>query len=115
MKRRFRLTKSTDFQRVRRYGRSFAHPLLVLVVLSNAVDKLRIGVVAGRFTGNAVRRNRVKRQIRAALLPFRDSIPLGWDAIFIARRPITDASFEEIRDAVQTLLLRAGIIKKDVV
>lgn len=87
----------------------------MLVVLPNEAQELRFGVVAGRFTGNAVFRNRVKRQIRAAILPFRDSIPLGWDMIFIARRPITGASFEKIRDAVQTLLSRAGIMKKDVV
>ena len=32
MQRRFRLTRSEDFKRVRRSGKSYAHPLVVLIV-----------------------------------------------------------------------------------
>lgn len=114
MERRFRLTKSADFQRVRRLGRSYAHPFLVLVISPGDANNLRIGVVAGRNIGNAVIRNRVKRRLRAALSPFRERIALGWDMIFIARKPITEASFEKIQDVVKTLLQRASVLEIDV-
>jgi hypothetical protein len=58
VKRRFRLTRSTDFKRVRRIGRSYAHPLVVLIVASNEIQQARIGIVAGKTVGMAVERNR---------------------------------------------------------
>ena len=44
MQRKFRLTRSEDFKRVRRSGKSYAHPLVVLIVQthdprSNPVDQ----------------------------------------------------------------------------
>jgi ribonuclease P protein component len=45
VQRKFRLTRSEDFKRVRRSGKSYAHPLVVLIVQahdkrSNPVDRL---------------------------------------------------------------------------
>lgn len=99
---------------MRRLGKSYAHPLLVLVILPGDAGSLRIGVVAGRYMGNAVKRNRVKRQLRAAIFILQRQMALGWDIIFIARKPMGDASFEKIQDAVKTLLLRARVLEKDV-
>jgi len=35
VQRKFRLTRSEDFKRVRRFGKSYAHPLVVLIVQSH--------------------------------------------------------------------------------
>ena len=110
MKRKFRLTRSTDFKRVRRIGKSYAHPLVVFVVSSNELQHARVGVVAGRAVGTAVQRNRAKRRLRACLDGWLPCIQDGWDMIFLARKSMDQASFAEIRDAVQLLLKRAGLI-----
>lgn len=117
MKRRFRLTRSVDFKRVRRLGKSYAHPLLVLVALpQEAMDEVvqgdRIGVTAGRSVGNAVKRNRAKRLIRAALQPYLSSILPGWDMVFIARQPLAEATFQQTQTALFSLLRRAHILKE---
>lgn len=111
MKRRFRLTRSTDFKRVRRIGKSYAHPLVVLIVARSEIDQTRIGVVAGRAVGSAVHRNRAKRRIRACLEPLIACLPIGWDMIFLARKPMDQAGFAEICSAVQVLIKRAGLLK----
>jgi len=110
VKRRFRLTRSTDFQRVRRIGKSYAHPLVVLIAAPNEQEQPRVGVVAGRAVGIAVQRNRSKRRLRACIEPLLDSLPVGWDMIFLARKPMDQAGFSEICDAVQALLRRAGLL-----
>lgn len=110
VKRRFRLTSSADFKRVRRSGRSFAHPLVVLIALLNGLDTSRFGVAAGRSVGNAVRRNRAKRLIREALRPLVAAVPPGWDILLIAREPITRTGCQETQEAILALLKRARLL-----
>ena len=110
MNRKFRLSKSAEFERVRRSGKSYAHPLIVLVVHENECSGVRIGVTAGRSLGGAVRRNRAKRQMRASMHPFLDQIPPGKDLVWIARRPLLGASFQELQQAMLLLMQRAGLV-----
>jgi len=111
VKRKFRLTNTTDFKRVRRSGKSHAHPLVVLGYLPNALNISRVGISAGRHVGNAVRRNRAKRQIREIVRPLIPEIQSGWDIVFIARSKITNADFHEIKTAIHSLLKRASLLK----
>ncbi|MGD2157375.1 MAG: ribonuclease P protein component [Anaerolineales bacterium] len=108
---KFRLRKSTDFERVRRHGKSYAHPLIVLIALRNNLDRTRIGVAAGKSLGKAVNRNRAKRVIRAAVNPTLQSIEPGWDLVFLARKPLINAAFATIRSAILELLSRANLVK----
>jgi ribonuclease P protein component len=110
MQRRYRLTRSEDFQKVRRSGKSYAHPLLVLVVRANDGREVRVGIAAGRAVGSAVKRNRAKRLLRAAMQFFVDSLPGGWDLVLIARPPLTSSTFLEVRSALQGLLGRAQLL-----
>lgn len=113
MKRRFRLRKTADFERVRRSGKSFAHPLIVLIVHGNEGEGLRVGVVAGRRLGNAVQRNRAKRLIRAATQTLLGSILPAHDLLLIARQPMLDANFLEVQGAIQKLLQRANLLNSN--
>ena len=114
MNRRFRLRKNADFQRVRREGKSYAHPLVVLVVAPNQVGRVRVGVAAGKRIGNAVRRNRAKRRLREIMRPLLPYIRPGYDLMLIARPPMNEAEFARIRSAVVTLLRRAGLLQNGV-
>ncbi len=112
MKRRFRLTRSTDFKRVRSNGKSYAHPLLVLVAApAPESDSLRVGVTASRGIGGAVARNRAKRRIREALRDQLGRIRLGWDIVAIARAGILSAEFAHIQSAIVSLLQRAQLLE----
>ena len=124
MQRKFRLTRSEDFKRVRRFGKSYAHPLVVLIVQthdqrSHPVDKrsdpldqprVKVGVAAGMTVGTAVYRNRAKRLLREAMRPLISEITPGLDLILIARPGLASASLEQTRQALLTLLQRAQIL-----
>lgn len=112
MKRRFRLTRSTDFQRVRRIGKSYAHPLVVLLVAPNELEQVRIGVVAGRAVGTAVHRNRSKRRVRACIERFLPCLAAGWDLVFLSRKPMDQAEYQDICVAIEALLKRSGILRE---
>ncbi|HOG79944.1 MAG TPA: ribonuclease P protein component [Anaerolineaceae bacterium] len=113
MKRSFRLTRFTDFQRVRRSGKTYAHPLVVLIVAPGESSAVQVGVAAGRVTGNAVERNRAKRRIRACMDGLLPRLTPGWDLILLARKPIHGATFDQLQTALQTLLGRAGLLLQD--
>lgn len=101
---------STDIQRVRRLGKSYAHPLVVLIARRREDEEnSRIAVIAGRSIGNAVRRNRAKRLLRAAMHPHLCSLPPGWDLVLVARKPISQVSFDETKQALNELIARARL------
>ena len=109
MQRKFRLTRSDDFKRVRQSGKSYAHPLVVLVIHAGGTPKVRVGVAAGRTVGNAIIRNRAKRLLREAMRPILSTLVPGWDLILIARAGMVGASLDDTRAALASLLRRAGL------
>jgi len=113
VKQRFRLTRSTDIQRVRRVGKFYAHPLVVLVTAPKPQTVVRIGVIGGSRIGNAVQRNRAKRQIRACLDQTLPHLKPGWDLLILARRPITQGNYSEIQAALNSLFQKAGLLVEE--
>jgi ribonuclease P protein component len=113
MNRKYRLTRSTDFERVRRVGKSYAHPLLVLILTPSGPEGLRFGISAGKSVGGAVQRNRAKRLLREASRQLLAHIQTGWDVVLLARQPIGDASLLQIQNAVRSVFKRAGIYSDD--
>ena len=113
MHRNYRLRENADFQRLRREGRTQVHPLLVLSVLPNELEHSRFGFAVGRRIGKAVTRNRIKRRMREAVRVRlqKHEIDAGWDLVFIARRPIRDASFDQVDEAIGLVLRRAGLLR----
>jgi ribonuclease P protein component len=113
VKRKFRLTRSTDWKRVRRFGKSHAHPLVVLVALPDKSGLTRFGIAAGRTVGGAVQRNRAKRMVREALRPLISQVQPGWNILLLCRQPIIEAKLPEIQAALTRLLQRASLLKKN--
>jgi ribonuclease P protein component len=85
--RRGRLSRSADFDRVFRYGRSQAGREFVLYVFPRGEDdgSSRVGLSVSRKVGSAVERNRVKRLLREALASSEIKLPPGTDAVVVAR------------------------------
>lgn len=110
MKRGFRLSRPADFKRVRRLGKSYTHPFVVLVVLTNDATGLRVGVAAGRSVGGAVQRTRAKRVLRAAMQPLLERIKPGHDLVLIAREAILASSSQQAQGVLERLLKRAKLL-----
>lgn len=92
-----------DFARLSAHGRTRADRLLVLHFLPNALDHDRFGISTGKRLGGAVVRNRVRRRLRAILrgAPRQGA---GLDVLIVARPASREASFEELRGALERLL-----------
>jgi ribonuclease P protein component len=113
VQRSFRLTRSEDFKRVRRDGKSYAHPLVVLIALESEnhdQPHVRVGVAAGKAVGTAVYRNRAKRLLREVMRSLIPNIVSGSDLILIARPALVSATLEDTQRALLNLLQRAKIL-----
>ncbi len=110
MKRCFRLTRSTDFKRVRRAGKSYAHPLIVLYAIKSDEPSVRVGVSAGLAVGNAVKRNRAKRLLRAAMSDLLPRTVSGSDLLLVARSLLPESNLQQTREVLASLLERAGLL-----
>ena len=110
MDRERRLTRDAEFKLVRSQGQSWAHRLVVLHARPSGLEITRVGFSVGKRIGNAVVRNRVRRRLREAARSLKERQRPGWDTVIIARGPIVEASFGEIRSAVEGLYRKAGLL-----
>lgn len=112
MEKQNRLKKNKDFQYTYKKGRSLAHPLLVLIYRRTGKEKIRIGFSVTKKFGNAVQRNRIKRQLREILRLQLPKLKQGYDVIFVVRRNAKDASYKSLEASVYQLLKRGKLVKQ---
>ena len=96
--RRRRLSRSAEFERVYRQGRSKGNRFLVLYAFPReapADDGPRLGLSVSRRVGGAVERNRVKRVLREAFWEEAERLPSGSDYVVVARPDARDLAVRE--------------------
>ena len=110
--RRRRLSRSAEFERVYRQGRSKGNRFLVLYAFPRAEDEStrdpdegpRLGLSVSRRVGGAVDRNRVKRVLREAFWEEAERLPSGSDYVVVARPDARDLAEREGTSGVRTAL-----------
>jgi ribonuclease P protein component len=121
-----RLKRRADFLRVAAVRRKWAAPGLILQVATQPqsaeesistesipTESIRVGFTASRKVGNAVKRNRARRRLKALVREMIASgASPGLDLVLIARPATVDRPFDELRRDLQHSLQRTKAARK---
>lgn len=104
------LKENKDFRRLYYRGKSRADSALVTYVAKSKNSKTRIGITSGKKIGNAVKRNRSRRVIRAAYSLLEPKINGCWDIVFVARTKTPLVKMQEVYNQMEKQLTELGVI-----
>jgi ribonuclease P protein component len=115
---RGRLSRSAEFERVYRQGRSTANRHLVVYAFPNeTTDQPRLGLSVSRKVGGAVERNRVKRVLREAFARAEETLRPGQDIVVVARPPAAELVERDglagVEQSLAELLEKGGLRRSD--
>lgn len=105
------LKENRDFRRLYSRGKNAPGQSLVTYVMKNRCGETRVGITSSKKIGNAVKRNRAKRVIRAAFSQIESRVDRPWDIVFVARGRTTSVKMQVVLAEMEKQLEKLGVIK----
>ena len=102
--------ESKDFQKIIKNNKSFRTKYFYIYKQNHEENIYHFGLSVGKKIGNAVRRNKVKRQLREILS--KNHYQKNFDCIIIVRREINSADFQMIQEDLNFALKKLLLIKE---
>jgi len=108
----YRIRKSSEYEKVfAKKSKPFFAPELFIKICPNERTYSRFGFVVGeKVSKHAVKRNNVKRRLRAIIRKHFAGICTGYDVVIVARKPSTHISSAELESIVGSLLAKANLL-----
>lgn len=103
MQKKFRLKKNHDFQEVIGSKNKVYNQNFVVYVMANELNHVRIGISVSKKIGNAVVRNRIRRQIRA-ILQKQHFFLINKDLVILTRKKYLATEFSKNEELLNSLL-----------
>ena len=111
MKKKFIVKEHVDFTNIINKGKYYKNSYFVIYTLKNDLDHYRFGISVGKKVGNAVIRNKVKRQMR--MINYKKNYQNGMDYIIIIRSNYTNAVFSEIKISFENTINKINRYKEN--
>jgi ribonuclease P protein component len=82
---------------------------LSLFYARNTLGHFRVGISVSKKLANAVKRNRLRRQIRDSITRLLRDQTFGYDLVFVARQGICTAEHDRILSTIETMLQKTAL------
>ena len=106
-----RVKDKNEFVSVVRKGKVLKETPYIIHFLNNELSVCRVGLSVSKRIGNAVTRNRVKRQTRAMCDSLIDYSSHTFDVVIVIKPEFLNSSFDANKNILNSLLSKIGIIK----
>lgn len=110
MKSIYRLKKNCQYNYVYKHAQSVADKNFVMLYCASNNKQTKVGFSVSKKYGNAVKRNRIRRQLKAVVSAFMPNVVGGYSVIFLPRKPRAYLH-SEIVTSVNGLFIKAGLIR----
>lgn len=105
------LAKNDDFNRIIKNIKPIKKYNFIIYLEKNSDNQYHFGFSVGKKIGNAVVRNRIKRQLKSII--DKKSYQNGFNCIIIVRKGILNCSYQQIKLELLECLSKLNIIKKE--
>ncbi|MBR2067669.1 MAG: ribonuclease P protein component [Solobacterium sp.] len=109
MKKKNRVKKAQEFQILIHQGQKVVCPSFVMYFLPKKEEEARIGITLSKKIGNAVERNKIKRQVRMMCMESIDLVHYPFDLVFIVRHEYTSLRYFDNKNNLEKAVLKATI------
>lgn len=109
MRKELRVRKNEEFSEIIASKHSFSNGSFVIYVKEKKLEHARVGISVSKKLGNAVTRNKIKRQVRMMFLEIFDYNHYKYDLICIVRIKFLEKTFQINRAELEKLIKKAII------
>ena len=102
--------KNDDYNRIIQNNLPYKYKDYIIYIERNTNDIYHFGFTTGKKIGNAVTRNRIKRQIKSIL--DENNYQNGFNCIIMVRKSILERTFQEMRQNLLEVLSNVNITKE---
>ena len=106
-----RIKDKREFVSVVRKGKTLKETPYVVHFIKNELSVCRVGLSVSKRNGNAVTRNRIKRQTRAMCDSLIDYSSHTFDVIIVVKADFLNSDFNSNKEKLNILLSKIGITK----
>lgn len=113
MKKLKTLKKNYEFQNVLNKGKFYIGKQITIYITKNREEVNSIGIAISSKTGNAVKRNNIKRKVRENYRLISDKLKQGYNIVFLWNKKVSaeEVCFHTIKEDMNKAFIRAGLVK----
>lgn len=105
------LKSNEDYNRIIQKNKPYKYKDYLIYIERNKEAIYHFGFSVGKKIGNAVTRNRIKRQLKSII--DKKDYQKGFNCIIMVRRSILDKSYNEMENNLYQIFDKIDIIKKE--
>jgi ribonuclease P protein component len=106
---KWRINKGKEYGYIYKNGKRITGKYIIVFIKENNLDHNRFGIVTSKKIGNAVTRNRAKRQLREVIRKNIQIIRPGYNLVIIARFNMKESSFDLIEKDFLRIMKKASL------
>lgn len=96
--------KNTEFSRIIHTGRYYKNDSYVIYIKDNKLNTYRFGISISKKLGNAVHRNKYKRQLRFIIDKYKKNYQNNFDYIIIIKDGFISSNFQNKESSYTSLI-----------
>ena len=113
MNKQHTLKKNSDFRRLYAKGKSAVNPYLVVYSRKNGMGFNRVGFTVSAKLGNAVTRNRIRRQLREIYRLHSNEFKNGKDFVIVARSRCIRGEYQKMDASFIAACRELDLLERD--